>query len=178
MEKILKYENLAINSWNGGTTKEYFRDKNEFGLRISTAIIDKGKSKFSDFTGYDRLLTLLKSSVNLTINGINSKLRKGTIIRFKGADKVYTDCKDEIIDFNIIWKTENFKLKMDIIERNEKRTIDKSIFILSTKNSTEITVNNSKIKLDKFDGYLNTENNFKTICPDKNCIIVSFVENL
>jgi len=176
MEKILNYKDLKSKNWNGGTTKEYFKDKVNFGIRISSAIIDKGVSEFSDFTGYRRILSILKNSVELNINGIFTTLKKNSVIEFEGSDKVISKCDNEIIDFNIIWDESNFFVEMSEVERDRKILIDHSIFILSLVDHNEIRINNSKISLNKYDGYINTENNFKTIELKNKCLIVKFID--
>lgn len=175
MRTILNYKNLESKNWSGGTTKEYFKDQVNFGIRISSAIIDKGVSEFSDFTGYKRILSILKNSVELNINGIFTTLKKDSVIEFKGSDKVISKCDDEIIDFNVIWDESKIYVKLNDIQKNEKITIDNSIFILSLVDHNEIKINNSKISLNKYDGYIDTENNLKTIQSQNKCLIVNFI---
>ncbi|MGB6129946.1 MAG: HutD family protein [Psychrilyobacter sp.] len=176
MQTIVNYETLKSKKWNGGKTKEYFKDKDDFGIRISSATIDQGVSEFSDFTGYKRMLSILKNSVELNINGIFKTMNKDSVIQFEGSDKVLSKCDNEIIDFNVIWKEKDFIVKMNRMERDEKIIIDNNIFIISLVHNNAIMINNSKIFLNKYDGYINTENDLKRIQPSNKCLVVNFIK--
>ncbi|MCK5780107.1 MAG: HutD family protein [Psychrilyobacter sp.] len=174
MQRVLNYENLKQKKWNGGNTKEYYKDKVNFGIRVSSATIDKGESRFSDFTGYKRILSVLKNSVELNINGISTTLKKDSFVEFKGSDKVLSKCEDEIIDFNIIWREEEFLVEIKKMEINENARVENSIFIISLVDNNNIIINDSTIALNKYDGYVDTENNLKKIQSGNKCLVVNF----
>ncbi|MEI6856043.1 HutD family protein [Psychrilyobacter sp.] len=59
-------DEMSGKKWSGGITKELYRDIENFNIRISSASIEPGSSKFSDFTRYRRILIILENEVRLT----------------------------------------------------------------------------------------------------------------
>lgn len=120
--KILKSENYKIMPWKNklGITSEIaiypteakFQDGN-FGWRISSARI-QNKNQFSVFTGYNRLLIVIKGN-GLILN--SCELKPLEPIQFKGEENILCDLVNgEAIDLGVIYKRVQFSAKMNVLK--------------------------------------------------------------
>ncbi len=99
-------------TWAGGKTSQLFiYPKNsslklrDFDFRISTATFLDGESDFSDFSGYQRLLTPLEGDMQLCIEGRSDvTLSPFNIERFNGGLKTKSITSEAGRDFNLIFK--------------------------------------------------------------------------
>lgn len=148
---IENLKNIVGTSWSGGTTKEIYRDKEDFDIRISSAVIEIGASKFSDYSGYKRILKVLENEVNLKRGNERIKLNKENIFLFDGHEDIFSENDARVLDFNIIFKAN--KMKVSFIEVSKKInfiTSDK-ILIFSLEENSKIKINKQLFVLDKYD---------------------------
>lgn len=119
--RILKSENHKVMPWKNklGVTSEIaiyppeanFQDGN-FEWRISSAKI-QNKNQFSVFTGYDRLLIVIKGN-GLILNSCD--LKPLEVIHFKGEENILCDLIDgEAIDLGVIYKRNQFSAQMKVL---------------------------------------------------------------
>lgn len=94
--------------------------KNTFKWRLSSAHVS-GPNSFSQFPGYDRVLTVLFGK-GLKLN--NKTLKQFEVLKFSGDEKI--DCAlldDEVIDLGIIYDRRFFKCDFDFIQSNTDVTL-------------------------------------------------------
>lgn len=120
--KIFKSENYIVMPWKNklGVTSEIaiyptqakFQDEN-FDWRISSAKI-QNKNQFSVFTGYDRLLIVIKGN-GLILN--SCELKPLEPIHFKGEENILCDLvNNEALDLGVIYKRNQFSAKMNVLK--------------------------------------------------------------
>lgn len=110
---FLTEKDYVTTKWSGGETIQLFiwpPDSNfsdrTFLFRISRATIQNMRSAFTDFTGYDRILHMLKGNCCqiFTDSSImpEKTLQPGDQIHFPGSKKIESQGNGE--DFNLIMK--------------------------------------------------------------------------
>lgn len=103
-------------TWSGGKTAQLFiypehsgLKTRDFDFRISTATFLAGESDFSDFSGYERLLTPLEGDMELSIaDRSDVTLSPFHIERFNGGLKTKSNTAQAGRDFNLIFKESHY----------------------------------------------------------------------
>lgn len=167
--KIVKKANQKERYWAGGISKELyiFPDgstiNDPFNFRVSTATINPGEYKFSDFKGYKRLAVLLSGNVKLDIDGRDYFLEPYSHIFFSGDSHVNTSCDVECIDFNLIYKDNIELLDFQIIDYQfyGEPLSNKAINIYYNIDKVKhLTVNKNEYILEPGDTLIACGNNF------------------
>ncbi len=109
--EIIRLQEAPMSRWKGGITRELYRDKDDFGLRISCAEIYPGKVPFSDFTGYERILRILEGDVLLDRKTGTIPLGPGQELRFLGNETITSSNTTKILDFNVIYRPELYQVE-------------------------------------------------------------------
>jgi len=144
-------EEIAGNKWSGGITKELYRDRKDFNIRISSASIEPGSSKFSDFSGYKRILIILENKVTLTRENELIDLYEDDVFSFDGKDDIRSKNEKKVLDFNLIWNPLNIEISLNKICGKDNLFTDQNIFIFSTRNGSTFNYNNKDYALNKYD---------------------------
>ncbi|WP_432205596.1 HutD family protein (plasmid) [Cetobacterium somerae] len=165
--------NLSSKKWSGGTTKELFRDKENFSIRISCAEIYPGESDFSDFTGYKRILKILENNVTLIRNNQYIYLNNLNIFKFDGDDIIKSKNSQKVLDFNVIYKDDKLISLLEVEEKIFFKTEDKAL-IFSKQNKNNYYINDIKFNMNKYDFMLLSKG--QDLILDGTFIIVSFKE--
>ncbi len=119
-------KNLESKKWSGGITKEIYRDNEDYNIRISCAKIDSGESRFSDFTGYTRILKILEGMAIITRDSKEITLTSKDTFFFGGEEYIISKNEYDVLDFNVIYKKE-------ILDVEIKDLVDEKVFILGGK---------------------------------------------
>lgn len=124
--EVLTKKQQRQDKWSGGKTTELgIFPKNasvknkDFIWRLSTATSKKDKSRFTDYTGYNRVLLSLEGDVKLkheTADGETRETELGELeqVEFSGSDK--TTAYDLKRDYNLIIK-EGCEYYVDVIDQ-------------------------------------------------------------
>lgn len=164
--EIKNLKDLPFTTWSGGTTTqlfikpENFTVKDDFDIRISSATIDPGNSTFSDFSKYNRFLTILEGWIDIAhpseeVNQcVGKRLEKHIPYYFDGAIKTTSSSTIKVIDFNVIWKKSLAGIEVKILDFSKNTKIDLrngEYFILSLEDNGKIVLFNDKFNLSKGD---------------------------
>ncbi len=99
----MRFKDVPIRKWNGGITRELYRDQDDFGVRISCAEIDPGETSFSDFAGYERILLVIEGNVRLERESGTVTIDPGQKLHFSGSEKIQSYNTSRVFDFNVIY---------------------------------------------------------------------------
>ena len=160
--------------WSGGITREIYRDKDDFNIRISSAVIEAGASKFSDYSGYRRILKVLEGEVDLTRGSQKIRLDSKKVLLFGGEEEIYSESSSSVLDFNVIYKED--RVNPSLLEVTEKTTLitrDK-ILIISLEEESKINIHNKSTTLNKYDFLLFKEKEEKHLELSGNLLIVTW----
>lgn len=166
--------NIEGRPWSGGTTREIYRDQEDFNIRISSAVIDPGSSKFSDYSGYRRILKVLEGEVNLERTRDEIKLDREGVLLFGGEEDIYSENTHSVLDFNVIFRED--RVSPSFMEVREKATLitrDK-VFILSLEEDSKADFKGSSSAMDRFDLLLFREEGEKHLELTGNFIVVTW----
>ncbi len=182
--KILKKNNYNTKKWAGGETTEIFifpedasLENRDFIFRISSATCPEEKSKFSDFTGYNRYITSLDETLKLINKNKELSLNPYEIFFFDGKDETYS--KSKVRDFNLIlkkgynatYRTESISEKVDLCFE------EGIVLIFIPEGNIRIGVGDDYSDLDTFDSVLIRQKEEITLeSIDKNYTKVIIVE--
>lgn len=144
-------EEISEKKWSGGVTKELYRDMEDFDIRISSASIEPGSSKFTDFSRYRRILIILENEVRLTRENELIDLREGDIFSFDGKDDIRSENKKQVIDFNLIWDPLSVDVNLNEIHGENNLFTSQKTFIFSVDKGSNFNFNNKDYTLDKYD---------------------------
>jgi len=149
-------------SWSGGITKELYRDREDYNIRISCARIDPGESVFSDFTGYQRVLKVLEGKVLITRGEELIELSPEKTFVFEGDEHIKSKNDLEVLDFNVIYKPE--KTEVEVRELTDRGMIDfrGKTLILSKKDGITIEIDGVIKTLKRYDFIMTDSNEIKT----------------
>lgn len=160
--------------WSGGTTREIYRDCEDFNIRISSAVIEGGASKFSDYSGYRRILKVLEGEVDLTRGSQKIRLDSKKVFLFGGEEEIYSESSSSVLDFNVIFKKDSVKSSfLEVSEETTLVTSDK-VLILSLEKGSKVELNNRWTILDRYDFLLFTEEEEKHLELSGNFLIVTW----
>ena len=164
MKRIDK-ENIKVNQWAGGETKELYiypegslLKNRDFLFRISSASSNLSLSEFSNFDGYQRILLVLEGHIKLVHNQQRHvSLSPFEQDHFNGEDS--TECYGAMVDFNVITRknlyhsVEVLHLDNDTIGfvPNLKKEGNHFIFLYVAQGSISIEHSSEKIELLKGD---------------------------
>lgn len=137
--EVLTKKQQHQDKWSGGKTTElgiYPKSANvknkDFIWRLSTATSKKDKAKFTDYTGYNRVLLSLEDGVKLTHETAEGEKRETELgeleqVEFSGADK--TTAFGLKRDYNLIIKddAEYYVDVIDQIQAGAGENQDKSV---------------------------------------------------
>ena len=124
--EVLKKKQQVQTKWSGGKTAQlgiYPKNadvkKKDFIWRLSTATCKKDKSKFTDYTGYNRVLLSLEDGVRLEHESADGEKRETELqeleqVEFSGSDK--TTAYGLKRDYNLIIK-EGLPYYVDVIDQ-------------------------------------------------------------
>lgn len=144
-------EEIAGNRWSGGITKELYRDIKDFNIRISSASIEPGSSKFSDFSRYKRILIILENKVKLTREDETIDLWEDDTFFFDGKDDIRSENEKQVLDFNLIWDPLNVEVNLNKINGENNFFTNKNTFILSLNKGSNLNFNDKDYTLNKYD---------------------------
>lgn len=149
-------KNLVEKKWSGGTTREIYKDQDDFNIRISCAEIYPGESFFSNFTGYKRILKILENNVILEKNSDeNIFLDKNNIFTFDGSDKIKSKNETLVLDFNVIYKSDYYQVSFEEVNgfyySVENQENKENILVFSIRDGSALFINNCDLKLEKYD---------------------------
>lgn len=137
--------------WSGGITKELYRDMEDFNIRISSASIEPGSSKFSDFSRYKRILIILENKVRLTRKKELIDLHEDNIFYFDGKDEIISKNEKKVLDFNLIWDPQCIEVNLNKIYGENNLFTSQNIFIFSMNKTSIINFNNKDYTVNKYD---------------------------
>lgn len=153
--EVIKQQQCSTSVWSGGTTTQLYiypeglTVKDEFLFRISSATVAPGEAIFSDFSKYQRFLTLLKGEMCLQHDSKSAeRIRPFEKIFFDGSLQTKSYSEKEIVDFNIIWRKELQVPQIEIVDaRLEARrlTCKGHIFIYNYEKNAKISFVGQKI---------------------------------
>ena len=164
--EIKNLKELPFTTWSGGTTTqlfikpENFTVKDDFDIRISSATIDPGDSTFSDFSKYNRFLTILDGWIDIAHPGEEEESCKGKRLEkhipyyFDGAIKTTSSSPVKVIDFNVIWKKSLSGIEVNIFDFSKNTELglkNGEYFIFSLENNGEIVLFGDKFNFLKGD---------------------------
>jgi environmental stress-induced protein Ves len=144
-------EEITGNKWSGGVTKELYRDMKDFNIRISSASIEPGSSKFSDFSGYKRILIILENKVTLTRGDELIDLYENDIFSFDGKDDIRSKNEKKVLDFNLIWNPLNIEISLNKICGKDNLFTDQNTFIFSLDKGSNLNFNDENYTLDRYE---------------------------
>ncbi len=141
MIQHIKFSDYIHKPWknNQGHTLQIDIEKSEPYLwRLSAATITKENS-FSEFNGYDRLLTIWKGQ-GLLLNDF--ELLKNKIYKFRGEDKIISKpIGSEVIDLGFIFNRNHITADMKILNlsQSQKLILDSELtFLFCAKGQIQI----------------------------------------
>ena len=155
--EIITLEEGIKNKWIGGETTQLYIEpigmsvKEEFDLRISIASVNKGENEFSNFSNYNRYLTVLQGEIDLSQDGKKIKIKELEELRFDGGVKTIGKCANDIMDFNIIWKKKIGEIKINIQKESNKRNsieVSREVFVFAME-QVKIQIGETEIRLKK-----------------------------
>lgn len=153
--KVINQQDCLVSTWSGGTTTQLYiypeglTAKDEFLFRISSATVVPGEAIFSDFSKYQRFLTLLKGEMYLQHDSKKAeRINPFEKVFFDGALQTKSYSDEAIVDFNIIWHKELQVPQIEIVDaRLEARrlTCKGHIFIYNYEKNAKISFVGQKI---------------------------------
>lgn len=154
--EIIKYSNVTKAQWSGGVTAQMYIKpdnytvKDDFDIRVSAATINPGENSFTFYKGYERILVMLKGSIE--ISSENSKfenLKEFIVHKFSGDDSTKSKALQISEDFNIIYKKNKYKIETAIVDNKEFKDIKifKENYIYNYDGNAEIKFENQDIVL-------------------------------
>jgi environmental stress-induced protein Ves len=166
--------NIEGRPWSGGTTREIYRDQEDFNLRISSAVIDPGASRFSDYSGYRRILKVLEGEVHLRRQEEVVKLDREGVLLFGGEEDISSESSSSVLDFNVIFREDRVKpTYMEVREKTTLITRD-MVFLLSLEEESKVEFKGSCSTLDRYDLLLLREEDEKHMELIGNFIVVTW----
>lgn len=145
--KIKKLAELEEKKWSGGITRELYRDDWDFNIRISCAEINPGRSSFTDYTGYKRILRILENEVTLYRGDEKIELFEDRSFYFEGKDRIISETKQKAIDFNVIFNENKVKVIYKEVNGFAVKNLKNKSLIFSLKDGNKV----DDIVLNKFD---------------------------
>lgn len=153
--EIIEQKDCSNTNWSGGTTTQLFISPikasvaDDFTFRISSATVESGSSIFSDFSGYNRFLTILQGNMVISHNnGQWKNIREFEPVVFDGADITESSVVESIIDFNIIWKKDiDDNVKVGIVQDSEIISLNGTIFVYNFLKNTKVYINGTEYLL-------------------------------
>lgn len=116
--EILPEDIFKTSAWSGGVTTELFiwpegssYSERRFSARISTAVCELPESRFTPLPGVTRFLTPLCPGFELTVNGVETPLPHGSVLRFSGEDEVA--CRGSGRDLNLMLKGAEGEMRIE-----------------------------------------------------------------
>lgn len=167
-------EEITGNRWRGGITKELHRDKKDFNIRISSASIEPGSSKFSDFSGYKRILVILENKVTLTREGETIDLYEGDTFFFDGKDDIRSENEKQVLDFNLIWNPQHTEADLNKICGKNNLFSSQKLFIFSLEDGSTFNHNSKDYTLDKYDFIEILDREYKNIELEGDFIVINW----
>jgi len=167
-------EEIIGNRWSGGITKELYRDIKDFDIRISSASIEPGSSKFSDFSKYKRILIILENKVTLTRKNEVIDLSENDIFFFDGKDDINSQNEKQVLDFNLIWNPLNIEVDLNKISGENDFFTDKKTFIFSMENGSNFSFANKDYTLNKYEYIEILDREYKNIKFKGNFIVINW----
>jgi hypothetical protein len=110
--KIMQWKN------GGGLTEEIARDPadGEYLWRLSRARVER-EGPFSEFPGFDRLLTVVEGS-GLLVN--DTKIEKFETLKFAGEDKIHCRLVDgAAVDLGLIYNRQKIRAEMQLMNADQ-----------------------------------------------------------
>jgi environmental stress-induced protein Ves len=149
--KIVKKHNQPSSRWAGGTTTQLYiypetatYENRDFEIRISTATVDVHESDFTPLPGINRVLMVLKGSLELTHAGqYAKKLHRFDKDSFSGDWSTHS--KGRATDFNLMTKGSR-KANIEGLELEEDDLIFSDDY--SPNSFLAYYVNKGKLNLD------------------------------
>ncbi len=161
--KKINLKEISEKKWSGGITKELYRDTEDFNIRISSASIEPGSSKFSDFARYRRILIILENKVRLTRGNELIDLCENDVFSFHGKDEIRSENEKKVLDFNLIWDPLNVEVNLNKIYGESNLFTSQKIFIFSLNKGSNFNFNNKDYTLDKYDFVKILDREYKNI---------------
>lgn len=149
--KKKKLEEIIGKNWSGGITKELYKDVEDFNIRISSASIEPGLSKFSEFLRYKRILIILENNVRIFRGKEVINLTQDDMFFFDGNDDIRSQNEKKVLDFNLIWDPVNIDINFNKICGENNLFTNKKIFIFSLDEETNLKFENKEYILSKYD---------------------------
>lgn len=167
-------EEIRGSKWSGGITRELYRDRIDFNIRISSASIEPGTSKFSDFSGYKRILIILENKVTLTREDETIDLYEGDTFFFDGKDDIRSENEKQVLDFNLIWNPQHTEAGLNKISGKNNLFTSQKLFIFSLENNSTFNYNEGDYTLDKYDFVEIPDRKYKNIELEGEFIVINW----
>ena len=129
---ILDGPDYQVSAWSGGTTRQLYLfppdghyGRREFDYRLSTATVELAESRFSDLSGFQRILMTLDRPIQL-INASRQEeidLPPFTPYAFEGSDAVTS--RGTCQDFNLIYQ-EPYQGQMKALRQEDSQIRQKA----------------------------------------------------
>ncbi len=148
---IKNIRDMNAKEWSGGITRELYKDKEDFNIRISCAEINPGVSNFSDFTGYNRILKILENQVILERGEQVVYLDKKSCFAFDGSEKILSKNKHTVLDFNVIYKKNLLSVTLKEVTGKNRISTGSNLLVLSKEDNTILETKDSIRSLKKYD---------------------------
>ncbi|WP_319370622.1 HutD family protein [uncultured Ilyobacter sp.] len=148
---IKNIRDVKEKKWSGGITRELYKDKEDFNIRISCAEINPGISNFSDFTGYNRILKILENQVILERGEQVVYLDKKNSFAFDGSERILSKSKHPVLDFNVIYKKDLISVTLKEVTGKTRISTGNNLLLLSKEDNTILETKDSARNLKKYD---------------------------
>lgn len=167
-------KNIKGQAWSGGTTKEIYRDREDFHIRISSAVIEAGSSKFSDYSGYRRILKVLEKEVVLTRGSERLNLNRDVTFLFDGHEDIHSENSERVLDFNVIFREDKTRVSFIEVSEGSSLITGDNILIFSLEDNSKTKLGEQSVILDKYDFILLSEEGSKHVELSGNYLIVTW----
>ncbi len=165
---------ITGNRWSGGITRELYRDRKDFNIRISSASIEPGSSKFSDFSGYKRILIILENKVTLTRKNKVIELHEDDLFFFDGKDEIGSKNEKQVLDFNLIWDPQHAEVDLNNICGKNNLFTGQKLFIFSLDKGSTFNYNSKDYILNKYDFIEILDREYKNIKFNGKFILINW----
>lgn len=152
--EIILQADCPTTNWAGGSTTQLYifpaglGVEDDFIFRISSATVNSGKCAFSDFSAYNRFLTVLKGDMFIRHGEApENHLYEFAPVFFDGAVQTYSRSTTAIIDFNIIWKKDLKTIEIASVESKKLLKIQGTAFFYSFAEGSKVLLNGQTYNL-------------------------------
>lgn len=153
--EIIRQADCPTTNWAGGSTTQLYilpaglGVEDDFIFRISSATVNSGKFSFSDFSAYNRFLTVLKGNMFIRHGEAPEQcLCEFAPVFFDGAVQTDSRSTTAIIDFNIIWKKNLKTIEIASVDCEKLLKVRGTAFFYSFAEDSKVLLNGQAYNLE------------------------------